>query len=118
TPDTRHLAEHPERSERASPVPFTPASASDFVPGPRRIVIKIEPTGDTERDKRRLRHVHGLLTSFPGADRFVLLVYERQNWHELDFPNDTTGYSPALAAQLREYLGADAATVRPLQSPR
>jgi hypothetical protein len=80
----------------------------------RRVVVTVEPTGDTEQDKRRLRRVHGLLTTYPGHDRFTLVVHERQRWRELDFPNDTTGYCAALAKQLQDLLGPDAVTTRPL----
>jgi hypothetical protein len=79
---------------------------------PRRIRVTIRTTGDKERDKRRLRRVHGLLTSYPGLDHFEFTVYDYdQRNYQLRFPNDTTGYCADLERLLHELLGADTVEV-------
>jgi hypothetical protein len=80
--------------------------------GPRLVVVTIHTTGDKERDKRRLRRLHGLLTSYPGDDRFEFAVhdYDQRNY-QLRFPNDTTGYCPALEQLLNELLGAESVVI-------
>jgi hypothetical protein len=40
------------------------------------ITLTLRETGDRMRDVRRLRHVHGLLASYPGLDHFALHIYE------------------------------------------
>ena len=34
------------------------------------MVINIEGTSDKDRDKRRMKRLHGLLTSYPGNDQY------------------------------------------------
>jgi DNA polymerase-3 subunit alpha len=81
---------------------------------PRRVVVTIQSSGDRERDRRRMRRIHGLLTSYPGADRFEFLVHEDQRGVHLRFPNETTGYCAALENQLTDLLGPGAVDVQPL----
>jgi hypothetical protein len=63
----------------------------------------------------RMRRVHGLLTSYPGNDRFVFHVLETSRRYHLEFPSSTTGYCPDLHAQLRALLGEGSVTVEPLR---
>jgi DNA polymerase-3 subunit alpha len=82
---------------------------------PRRVVVTLHTTGDKERDSRRMRRVHGLLTSYPGADRFEFNVHEHdERNYQLRFPNHTTGYCPALERQLTELLGEGTVEVHSL----
>ncbi len=79
----------------------------------RLIVINIETSGDKERDKRRLRRLHGLLTSYPGEDLFEFSVHDYdERSYQLRFPNHTTGYCPDLERLLQELLGPEAVVVR------
>jgi DNA polymerase-3 subunit alpha len=81
----------------------------------RLVVIRIESSGDKERDKRRLRRLHGLLTSYPGQDQFEFSVHDYdERSYQLRFPNNTTGYCPDLERLLHELLGAEAVMVRTL----
>lgn len=73
--------------------------------------MALRSTGDAERDARRLRRVHGLLTSYPGRDRFALYVIEEARRVHLEFPNSTTGYCPDLILQLESLLGEGAVRV-------
>jgi DNA polymerase-3 subunit alpha len=72
----------------------SPAAGSE---PPRRVTVTVQTSGDKDRDKRRMRRLHGLLTSYPGQDQFEFSVqdYNDQNYL-LRFPNDTTGYCPPL----------------------
>ena len=82
---------------------------------PRCIVVTIQASGDKERDNRRMRRIHGLLTSYPGMDSFEFRIYEHdQRKYQLRFPNETTGYCPALAGQLTQLLGPDSVEIRTL----
>jgi DNA polymerase-3 subunit alpha len=82
---------------------------------PRMITIMINSTGDPQRDARRLRRVHGLLSSYPGEDHFAFLLFEASRRYHMDFPQSTTGYSPELHAQLIELLGERAIRIEPLR---
>jgi hypothetical protein len=82
---------------------------------PRLVVIRIEGTQDKERDKRRMKRLHGLLTSYPGDDQFEFSVHDYdQRSYQLRFPNDTTGFCPDLERLLHDLLGADAVAVHDL----
>ena len=78
------------------------------------LTLELRSTGDKERDARRLRRVHGLLTSFPGKDRFAFHVFEAGRHYYLEFPNATTGYSPELHRQLQDLLGESSVQVEAL----
>jgi DNA polymerase-3 subunit alpha len=82
---------------------------------PRMITIMINSTGDPQRDARRLRRVHGLLSSYPGDDHFAFLLFEASRRYHMDFPQSTTGYTPELHAQLIELLGERAIRIEPLR---
>jgi hypothetical protein len=81
----------------------------------RLVVISIEGTGDKERDKRRMKRLHGLLTSYPGDDQFEFSVHDYdERRYQLRFPNDTTGFCADLERLLHELLGTGAVAVRTL----
>jgi DNA polymerase-3 subunit alpha len=82
---------------------------------PRMLTIRLESSGDKERDARRMRRVHGLLTSYPGRDHFVFQVYEASRRYHLEFPNSTTGFCPELHRQLMLLLGEGAVKVERLR---
>jgi DNA polymerase-3 subunit alpha len=82
----------------------------------RRVVtVRLRSTGDRERDTRRMRRVHGLLTSYPGKDRFVFLVFEGSKHFHLEFPNSSTGFCRELHVQLCELLGDEAVQIEALR---
>jgi hypothetical protein len=84
-------------------------AASRYAPGAesaRRVIVTLQASGDKERDIRRIRRLHGLLTSYPGEDHFEFRVIEyNERNYQLAFPNDTTGYCEALERQLTDLLG-------------
>jgi DNA polymerase-3 subunit alpha len=112
--------------ERALERPPLPAAFGDLAlvdpgfrgPGdadPRLLTIRLASTGDTQRDARRMRRVHGLLLSYPGVDRFVFHVFEASRQYHLEFPNSTTGFCKDLFAQLTILLGEGMVAVERLR---
>ncbi len=82
--------------------------------GPCLLTVVLKSTGDKKRDILRMRRVHGLLTSYPGEDRFAFEVYEASRRYRLEFPNSTTGLCPELLSQLQRLLGEQAVRIEPL----
>ena len=119
----KRLARAPEVQTRTKPMVngyavreaagvYQPSPASSQ---PRCIVVTIQASGDKDRDTRRMRRIHGLLTSYPGLDFFEFRIYEHdQRKYQLRFPNETTGYCAALEGQLTQLLGPGSVEVRAL----
>ena len=107
-----------EGSARAVPFKYIPPPAHPNPGGEetqRMLQIILRTTGEKERDKRRLRRLHGLLCSSPGRDRFSLLIFEYKHIFVIEFPNDTTGITPELLRKLAELVGQENLRVEPLQ---
>jgi DNA polymerase-3 subunit alpha len=73
----------------------------------RMLTIALRSTGDKTRDVLRLRRIHGMITTFPGNDRFAFHVFERGRGYLLEFPNFTFGLNPELFERLKGLLGAE-----------
>jgi DNA polymerase-3 subunit alpha len=73
----------------------------------RMLTIALRSTGDKTRDVLRLRRIHGMITSYPGNDRFAFHVFERGRGYLLEFPNFTAGLNPELLERLRSLVGAE-----------
>jgi DNA polymerase-3 subunit alpha len=99
-----------ETTVQASP-DVAPVSPADR----QMLTLILRSSGDRERDARRLRRVHGLLTSSPGQDRFAFRIFEASRSYYLEFPNSTTGYTPELHRQLLQLLGTGSVLVEPLR---
>jgi DNA polymerase-3 subunit alpha len=65
-----------------------------------RIVVNLRPTRDLFSYRMRIKWAFNVLRSYPGADRFSIIVYEEDRAYELDFPHHTTGYCDELISQL------------------
>ncbi|GAB4504871.1 MAG: DNA polymerase III subunit alpha [Anaerolineales bacterium] len=74
---------------------------------PRQLTILLRPTGDRERDKRRIKVLHGTLISYHGRDRFSFQIFEGGKGHLIDFPNDTTRVCPEMLARLKKLMGEE-----------
>jgi DNA polymerase-3 subunit alpha len=96
------------RSDRA---PGEAAPANGRNGEPRQLRITIRRSGDHERDKRRVGQVYGLLQQRHGNDQFTFILVDAKHRVQIDFPNETTGYSYELGQSLREVLGGDALQV-------
>ncbi|HUS85577.1 MAG TPA: OB-fold nucleic acid binding domain-containing protein, partial [Anaerolineales bacterium] len=89
-----------------APLTIPPAPLKPFLDGDVKMVtVILETTGDRQRDALRMRRVHGLLSSYPGNDRFEFLLFEASRRYQVDFPSSSTGYCPDLHAQLTSMLG-------------
>ena len=71
------------------------------------ITIILRSTGDKTRDVLRLRRIYGMITTYPGNDRFGFHVFERGRGYLLEFPNSTAGFCPELMARLTSLVGPE-----------
>lgn len=94
----------------------SPVSLPSFVVPPadleeggevRMLTIVLRSTGDKTRDVLRLRRIYGIITSYPGRDRFSFHVFERGRGYLLEFPNDNAGVTPELVQRLTDLIGTD-----------
>ena len=91
-----------------------PASiAQPTIDGPRLIVLFLRETGDRARDTRRLRILYGLLTSYPGGDRFAFHISEAKRTYRLEFPANTTAWCAELERQVNQLVGTGCVEVQP-----
>ena len=74
---------------------------------PRMVKVVLRANGNKAREVLRLKRVLGVLRSCPGRDRFALMVFEKGNYFLVEFPNDTTGYSPELHRRLADLVGEE-----------
>jgi DNA polymerase III subunit alpha len=90
-------------------------SAPDFGNTPPQLIsILMRPSGNPERDRRRIKHIYGILISYPGSDRFSFRIFENGKGYLLDFPNDTTRVCPDMLERLKRLIGEDSWRVEPL----
>jgi hypothetical protein len=74
--------------------------------GPQRwLIIYFQRSGDDNNDRRRLRRVHGVLTQYPGKDRFSIVIEGPDRNETFEFPNHTTGYCEELLRDLVSLVG-------------
>ncbi len=74
---------------------------------PRMVKVILRANGNKAREVLRLKRVLGVLRSCPGRDRFALMVFEMGSYFLVEFPNDTTGYSPDLHRRLADLVGEE-----------
>jgi hypothetical protein len=79
---------------------------------PLELRVTVQRTPDVDRDKRLLGWVVDLLRAKPGPDRFCIVLRKNGATVQLDFPNDTTTFTPALEQQLVRRLGVGSVEVR------
>jgi DNA polymerase-3 subunit alpha len=111
---------HSSMPIKDKPTPVTPLQAIQSLRAAHMgdltlVKVFLRSTGDKKRDSLRMRRVYGLLTSYPGVDRFAVFVFEGYRRYHLEFPNETTGYCPELHAQLLELVGDTNVKVEPLR---
>jgi DNA polymerase III subunit alpha len=101
----------PMRYFTPPPTPGAPVSGNPL----RMLTVILRTTGEKERDVRRLRRIHGQMRASPGRDRFSFFVFERGNYFQIEFPNETTGISEELLRKISELVGEENIRVEPLQ---
>jgi DNA polymerase-3 subunit alpha len=108
----------PELSVREAPASYSTTSPAngDQPPAPTHqsayhLQITVNRTGDSERDRQRLRSIYNLVTRYQGQDTFSLFIPDGQGRLQLDFPNATTRHCVELQQQLTTILGATAVHV-------
>jgi len=108
-------------SETKSPDPIPPLPGAleipSFILSPtpseeirnkvKMITIIVRCTGDKARDELKIRRLYGVLTSYPGYDRFAFHVFENGRGYLLEFPNCTVGICDDLNRRISQLVGAD-----------
>jgi hypothetical protein len=94
------------------PDPRLSGAADDDAP--RMVTVILRPSGDPERDIRRITRLHGTFISFPGRDRFAFHVFEDGRGHLVEFPNDTTRVCAELMAKIKDAVGEENIRVEPI----
>lgn len=77
----------------------------------RMLTVVLRSTGDKTRDVLRIRRIHGIITSYPGSDRFAIHVFEKGRGYLLEFPNFTAGICQELLDRLHGLVGADSVRI-------
>ena len=81
---------------------------------PQMVTVILRPTGDPNRDIRRISRLHGTFISYPGKDRFAFQIFEEGRGHLIEFPNDTTRLCIELAAIIKDVVGEENLRVEPI----
>jgi DNA polymerase-3 subunit alpha len=95
------------------PPQFLAQPAEDGRP-PEAITIYLKSTGELERDRRRIKHVYGIITSYPGHDRFSFFITENGRGHQIEFPNITTRICADMLERLKGLTGDESWRIEPL----
>jgi len=95
------------------PVPAIPVNIEAEHP-PQMITIILRPSGDSQRDIRRISRLHGTFISFPGRDHFAFQIFENERGHLIEFPNDSTHLCAELMVQIKAAVGEENIRVEPI----
>ncbi len=80
----------------------------------QKLIVTLVSCGSKDRDKNRMKRVHGILLSSPGSDHFAYQVYENGRYYLLEFPSNTTGINDNLLKMLKKMVGEENIEVMPL----
>jgi hypothetical protein len=78
------------------------------------LTVTLRPTGDPQRDIRRISRLHGTFISYPGKDHFAFQIFEEGRGHLIEFPNDSTHLCAELLTTIKEAVGEDNLRVEPI----
>jgi hypothetical protein len=81
---------------------------------PQMVTIILRPSGDPNRDIRRIARLHGTFISYPGTDRFAFQIFEQERGHLIEFPNDTTHLCAELLALIKAAVGEENLRIEPI----
>ena len=69
------------------------------------LLLQFASSGSKDKDIRRLKRIHGFLTSTPGNDRFAIICKENGKSYRLEFPNNNTYINDSLLRELKGIVG-------------
>jgi hypothetical protein len=72
---------------------------------PRKLVINIKQSDNSERDLLQLQQILGVLRRHPGRDNVQLVIRKGEEVTRMDVPDLTVDYSPGLMHELSPVLG-------------
>ena len=81
---------------------------------PQMVTVILRPTGDPNRDIRRISRLHGTFISYPGKDRFAFQIFEEGRGHLIEFPNDTTHLCVELTSMIKDAVGEENLRIEPI----
>ena len=71
------------------------------------LTVMLRSSGDKARDELRLRRIHGIVTSYPGDDRFALHMFESGRGYLIEFPNFAIGICDEMMERLNFLVGKE-----------
>jgi hypothetical protein len=72
----------------------------------RLLTLYLERSGDSNRDRQKLRRLHGFVTQYPGHDHFrIVLVGEGSKPACMEFPNHPIGINDDILDFATNMLG-------------
>ncbi len=71
------------------------------------MTVIVRCSGDKARDELKIRRLYGLLTSYPGNDRFAFHVFENGRGFLLEFPNCTVGICSELKTRISQLVSPE-----------
>ena len=95
------------------PAVTSPAKLEDEH-APQMVTIILRPSGDPNRDIRRISRLHGTFISYPGKDRFAFQIFEQERGHLIEFPNDTTHLCAELMVKIKDAVGEENLRIEPI----
>jgi DNA polymerase-3 subunit alpha len=97
--------------EAAILTPKLPAASSTLnleqEHAPHMLTIILRPSGDPNRDIRRISRLHGTFISYPGKDHFAFQIFEQERGHLIEFPNETTHLCAELIEKVKAAVGEE-----------
>ncbi len=74
---------------------------------PQMLTVTIHRSGDSAADRRRMRRLHGMLTQYPGQDRFRFVLVGPDRSARLDFPNHQIGINDVVLGYVARIVGEE-----------
>ncbi len=97
---------------KLAPLSASPGVAKGHTP--QMLTVTLHPSGDAERDIRRISRLYGTFISYPGRDHFAFQIFEEGRGHLIEFPNDTTSVCAELIEKIRQTVGEEGIRVEPI----
>jgi len=105
SPPEENAAPPPEFRQRPRQRP-QPKPAPEPPPPGRLLTLYLERSGDSNRDRQKLRRLHGFVTQYPGHDHFrIVLVGEGSKPACMEFPNHPIGINDDILDFATNMLG-------------